>query len=98
MRSRLSLVQQIIGILVIILLIVFFTGYSMMYSVGEAHLDHIYAQTQALMSAAITSTESGLIGDAQAILYNIIVSDSVQAEGSQYLQHIAGGNRTASRT
>lgn len=98
MRSRLSLVQQITGILVVILLIVFFTGYSMMYSVGEAHLDHIYAQTQALMGAVITSAESGLDSGAQSILYDIIVSDSVQEEGSNYLRHIAEGNRTASRT
>lgn len=98
MRSRLSLVQQITGILVIILLIVFFTGYSMMYSVGEAHLDHIYAQTQALMNAVIASAETELATDAQALLYDIIVSDSVQQEGSEYLRHIAQGNRTASRT
>lgn len=98
MRSRLSLVQQITGILVVILLIVFFTGYSMMYSVGEAHLDHIYAQTQALMNAVITSAETELATDAQALLYDIIVSDSVQQEGSQYLRYIAQGNRTASRT
>lgn len=98
MRSRLSLVQQITGILVVILLIVFFTGYSMMYSVGEAHLDHIYAQTQALMNAVITSAETELATDAQALLYDIIVSDSVQQEGSEYLRYIAQGNRTASRT
>lgn len=98
MRSRLSLVQQITGVLVIILLIVFFTGYSMMYSVGEAHLDHIYAQTQALMNAVIASAETELATDAQALLYDIIVSDSVQQEASEYLRHIAQGNRTASRT
>ncbi len=98
MRSRLSLVQQIISILVVILMIVFFTGYSMMYSIGEAHLDHIYSQTQALMSAAITRVEAELTSGAQSILYDIIVSDTVQEAGSNYLRRIAEGNRTASRT
>ena len=98
MRSRLSLVQQIASILVVILLIVFVTGYSVMYSIGEAHLDHIYAQTQSLMRAVISGVENELTGSAQSILYDIIVSDTVQAAGSEYLFHLAGGNRTASRT
>ena len=96
MRSRLSLVQQIVSILVLILLIVFLTGYSMMFNIVYANLDHIYDQTQELLSATIRSTEAD-IGNVQDVLYNIIVSDTVQSAGSDYLRYLEDGNRHASR-
>lgn len=97
MRSRLSLVQQIIGILMLILLIVFVTGYSMMYRIEYANLDHIYDQTQALLGATIRSVEAEL-DDVQNTLYNIIVSDTIQTSASEYLNYLDQGNRHASRT
>ncbi|MGN1018816.1 MAG: sensor histidine kinase [Aristaeellaceae bacterium] len=96
MRSHLSLVQQIVGILVFILLVVFITGYSMMHTIEYANLDHIYAQTQELVSATIGSTEDDIAG-VQEVLYNIIVSDTVQSACSDYLRYLDEGNRAASR-
>lgn len=97
MRSRLSLVQQIIGILVVILLIVFLTGYSVMHSIGEANLDHIYSQMQALVGTVIQGAETQF-SQVEEVLYNIIVSDTVQEAGSSYLRANASGNRAVGRT
>lgn len=96
MRSHLSLVQQIVGILVIILLLVFITGYSMMHTIEYANLDHIYAQTQELVSATIRSAEDEIAG-VQELLYSIIVSDTVQTAGSDYLRCLEDNNRAGSR-
>ena len=96
MRSHLSLVQQIVGILVIILLLVFVTGYSMMHTIEYANLDHIYAQTQELVSASIRGAEDEIAG-VQDVLYSIIVSDTVQTAGSDYLRCLKENNRAGSR-
>ena len=95
-NRRMTLVQQVIAILLIGFVIVFFAGYSVMRGFQRSNLQYIYQQTQELVRSSIREAEQRL-SDVQVTLYDLIVSDPVQKAGSAYLLLQGTENSAASQ-
>ncbi len=83
-NKRFTLVQQVLFILLIGFTVVFAAGVSVMQGFRQSSLQFMYGQTQELVRSCVNDAEDRLskIG---ANLYDLIVSDTIQKAGSEYL-------------
>ncbi len=81
---RFTLVQQVLGILLVGFTVVFIAGSMVMRALQTANLMYIYEQTQQLVQSSVNGAEEKL-ADISATLYDLVVSNAIQEAGSNYL-------------
>ena len=91
--KRKSIVHRVSAILGAALALSFAGGCFVLYSVERSNTEYIYQLTRELMDSSISRMENEM-GEIKTLIYDIVVSDTVQKAGSSLLAYDEGRDET----